>query len=95
MTTHRKIFLPPTPHDKALEQIEIWMEAPGLVLLSESGSHWKELKTLVLAGKIIGPRIHDARIAALCLQHGIAELWTADRDFSRFPALKTRNPLVD
>lgn len=25
---------------------------------------------------------------------GVAELWTVDRDFSRFPALKTRNPLA-
>jgi hypothetical protein len=38
--------------------------------------------------------VHDARIAALCLQHGVSELLTADRDFSRFPALRTRNPLV-
>ncbi len=35
------------------------------------------------------------------LQHGIdwdlprvTELWTADRDFGRFPALNARNPLV-
>jgi predicted nucleic acid-binding protein len=33
-------------------------------------------------------------IAALCLHHGVSELWTADRDFTRFPALRTHNPLV-
>ena len=38
--------------------------------------------------------IHDARVAALCLHHGIAELLLADRDFARFPAFRTRNPLV-
>jgi hypothetical protein len=38
--------------------------------------------------------VHDARIAACCLRHGVTELWTADRDFSRYPALFTRNPLV-
>jgi predicted nucleic acid-binding protein len=38
--------------------------------------------------------VHDARIAALCLSHGVRELWSADRDFSRFPALPVRNPLV-
>lgn len=37
---------------------------------------------------------HDARIAACCLLGGVGELWTVDRDFSRFPALKTRNPLI-
>lgn len=41
-----------------------------------------------------GALIHDARIAACCLTGGVGELWTVDRDFSRFPALKTRNPLI-
>jgi hypothetical protein len=39
--------------------------------------------------------IHDARVAALFLHHGVGELRSADRDFSRFPALKARNPLVE
>ena len=46
------------------------------------------------AGDIVGPKVHDARIAALCRFHGVRELWSADRDFSRFPDLKVRNPLV-
>jgi uncharacterized protein len=33
-------------------------------------------------------------VAALCSRHGVQELWTADRDFGRFPGLKVRNPLV-
>lgn len=31
----------------------------------------------------------------LCLVHGVRELWTADRDFGRLPALATRNPLAE
>jgi uncharacterized protein len=27
-------------------------------------------------------------------QHGVRELWSADRDFGRFPGLHVRNPLV-
>jgi predicted nucleic acid-binding protein len=55
---------------------------------------WDKLRGLSLAAQLTGPRIHDARIAALCLHHGVRELWTADRDFSLFPSLKTRNPLI-
>jgi hypothetical protein len=33
-------------------------------------------------------------VAALCFLHGVRELWSADRDFSRFPNLKVKNPLV-
>jgi uncharacterized protein len=38
--------------------------------------------------------VHEARIAALCLANGVKELWSADRDFSRFPDLRTANPLA-
>jgi predicted nucleic acid-binding protein len=52
------------------------------------------LRELVRGGRVDGPRVHDARVAALCREHGVQELWTADRDFSRFPGLAARNPLV-
>ena len=45
-------------------------------------------------GRTAWAHVHDARIAALCLTHGVRELWTHDRDFGRFPALAVRNPLV-
>ena len=64
------------------------------MLLRESDTHWSELRVLLQAGKLAGPQVHDARIAALCLQHGVRELWSADRDFGRMPALAVRNPLV-
>jgi len=38
--------------------------------------------------------MHDARAVALCMQHGERALWSADRDFGRFPRLRTVNPLV-
>jgi predicted nucleic acid-binding protein len=44
--------------------------------------------------RVVGPEVHDARVATLCLQHGVRELWSADRDFGRFPGLRTVNPLV-
>ena len=46
------------------------------------------------AGRVVGPQVHDARIAALCRLHGVRELWTADRDFTRFDGLVVRNPLI-
>ena len=52
------------------------------------------LDSLFLSSKATGCMIHDAKIAAICIRHGVSELWTAERNFSRFPKLKTRNPLV-
>ena len=92
--THPKIYRPPTLLSVALEAVDAWLEAPTLVLLGESNEHWPALRRLLAAGQIIGPRVHDARIAALCRQHGVRELWSADRDFNRFPELTVINPLV-
>jgi uncharacterized protein len=64
-------------------------------LLAESTEHWQTLRKLLDSGKVLGPLVHDARIAALCVQHGVKELWSVDRDFGRFPKLAVRNPLVD
>jgi uncharacterized protein len=94
VVTHPRIYDPPTPLAGALDQVDAWLEAPTLVLLAESEQHWGALRALVAAGRVTGAKIHDARIAALCREHGIRELWSADRDFSRFPDLAVINPLT-
>jgi uncharacterized protein len=93
VTTHPRIYAPPTPLELALAQVDAWLESPSLVLLAEDPGHWTRLRALLAAGQAAGPKVHDALIAAICLQHGVEELWTIDRDFSRFPALRVRNPL--
>jgi toxin-antitoxin system PIN domain toxin len=92
--THPRIFRTPTAAADALGQVEAWLESPSLAVLSESDTHFDALRDVLNASRVVGPRVYDARIAALCLAHGVRELWTADRDFSAFPSLKLRNPLV-
>ncbi len=94
IVTHPRVYVPPTPLPSALDQVDAWLEAPTLVLLSESEQYWAGLRALLAASRVTGSRIHDARIAALCIQHGISELWSADRDFSRFAELVVVNPLT-
>ena len=94
IATHPRIWDPPTPIADGLAQVDAWLESPSLVLLAEGAEHGSALRGLLESGRVAGPPVHDARIAALCLAHGVRELWTADRDFSRFPALATANPLA-
>lgn len=94
VVTNRRVFGVPTPFDIVCGQIEAWMESPVLMMLGETSTHWTTLKEVIGAGKTLGPAVHDARIAAICEQHGVKELWSADRDFSRFPKLRVRNPLI-
>jgi uncharacterized protein len=94
IVTHPRIYAPPSPLAAALDQIEAWLESPSLVLLSETEGYWPALRAALESGRLAGAQVHDARVAALCRRHGIRELWTADRDFSRFPDLTVRNPLI-
>jgi len=94
VVTHQRIFSVPTPVSLAVDQVRAWQESPSLALLAEGPGYFAVLSSLLDSAKPRGPRVHDARIAALCLHHGVRELWTADRDFLAFPKLNVRNPLV-
>jgi uncharacterized protein len=94
ISTHPRIYAPPTPLPRALDQVAAWMASPSLVLLAESGAYWSVLGRLLKIGRVVGPKVHDARVAALCLHHGVRELWSADRDFALFPEIDVRNPLL-
>lgn len=94
IVTHPRIYNPPTPLAQAIDQIDAWLGSPSCVLLAESDQYWPELKATLVEARSAGPRVHDARVAALCTQHGVSELWSADRDFSRFGRVKIVNPLI-
>ena len=93
IVTHPKIYKPPTPVDEALLQIRAWLESPTLVLLSEGDGFYDTLEPVLKKSAVQGGAVHDARVAALCIRHGVKKLFSADRDFSRFPQLRTENPL--
>ena len=94
IATHPRIYDQPTSLPKALDQVSAWLESPSLTLLAEGLGYADRLKKVLAASKVTGAKVHDARVAALCLYHGVRELWSADRDFTRFAELAVRNPLV-
>ena len=94
IVTHPRIYSPPSTTEQGIAQIDAWLESPVATLLAESNSHWGTLKRELLVGRVVGPMVHDGRVAAMCLTHGVTEFWTADRDFSRFPSLSVQNPLL-
>lgn len=94
VVTHPRIYHPPTPLATALKAMSAWQASPGLRMINEGPGYLDTFAQLAKSGKIKGPKTHDARIAATCLHHKVKILWTADRDFSAFPKLKSTNPLV-
>lgn len=94
IATNPKIFNPASSYEQALAQVDAWLESPQAQVLHSGAQHWPILTELTRKAKLQGGQFHDARIAAICIENGVSVLWSADRDFGRFKALKTVNPLV-
>lgn len=94
VVTHPRIYRPPTDLAVAIEAVEALVAVPTVQLLSETSDHFSILADLMKTPGLVGPKVHDARIAAICLGHGVDALWSADRDFSWFPDLRVVNPLT-
>ncbi len=95
VVTHHRVFDPPTTVDVALEDLSSLLASPSLVLLGEGPGHAGHMRATIANGQASGNLVHDAHIAALCVEHGVSELWTTDADMRRFPGLTTRNPFSD
>ena len=94
IVTNPRIFKTPTPIERAMKQLAELAALPQLAFLAEGDGYLPQLEQITVAAQTRGGMVHDARIAAICRYHGISELWSADRDFSRFGSLRTRNPLT-
>lgn len=92
--THPRIFRNPTPLRTALDQIAEWLRSPSGRVIGEPEGYFEILQDLLVESQTTGAKVHHARVAAICLAHGVEQVWTADRDFGRFARLRVNNPLT-
>jgi len=94
VVTHPRLYKPPSSMERAIEFLDDVAGSPSLRIAGDESLTWSRLRSLLVSSVIVGPRAYDARIAAVCMENGVTELWSADRDYSRFPQLKVVNPLI-
>jgi len=92
VVTHLRVFDPPSDLGAVLDDLVSLLESPSLCLLGEGPTHLSWFFEVVDDAAATGNLAHDAHIAALCREHGVRVLLTADRDFRRFGGLHSRNP---
>lgn len=96
VVTNRRIWKESaTTPEQSWRQLAAWTSSPSVRLIGETEDFTQILERFVLRPRVIGGVVHDARIAAICIAHGVEALLTRDRDFSLFPELRTRNPIPD
>jgi toxin-antitoxin system PIN domain toxin len=93
ISTNPRIFEQPLLPAEAAAAVASWLERPSVSVLEAGERCWEIFRQLLVEAQVSGPLVMDAFLAALALEHG-ATLVTTDRDFSRFPNLKVRNPVA-
>jgi Predicted nucleic acid-binding protein, contains PIN domain len=94
VATHPRIFSPPSPINEALAFVTALRIQPNAVAVAPGPRHWEIFERLCLAVGAKGNLVPDAYLAALAIESG-SEWITTDRDFSRFPGLRWRHPLLE
>jgi len=93
VSTNPRVFDRPLSTAEAEAAVSSWLDQPVAGILDAGERHWDILCSLLHTGQATGPLVMDAVLAAIAIEHG-ATLHTTDRDFSRFPGLKWKNPLT-
>lgn len=94
VVTHSRVYHPPVPMDRARADLVRVLASPSVVLLAETARHPEILEKVLATSGVSGNLVHDAHIAALCIEHGVSELLTGDRDFLRFEGIRVVNPFA-
>ncbi len=92
IVTNRKVPGFSRPVEEAISAVEEWLKQPNVRVLTPGDGHWPIFRRMIVEGQASGDLVSDAQIAAMTIEYG-GVLYSADRDFSRFPGLRWVNPL--
>jgi len=88
VVTHPRLFDPPSTLEQALAVLEALRRSPTLRLLVPQDRYLDLFGECLRAADARGNLAFDAQIAAVCLEHGVRQILTLDRDFARFERLE-------
>jgi len=86
VVTYPRVFRSPTPAPQPAALNGLF-ESPTLRVLHPGERFWARLGAAIEEGHSRGDLMLDAAIMALCREHGVTTILSADRDFRRFPSI--------
>jgi toxin-antitoxin system PIN domain toxin len=93
LVTNARVFERPETVTQAWRQVEAWLDSAVAWVPPATERHREVLAELLAVPGLRANHVPDAHLAALAIEHGLT-LCSSDSDFSRFPGLRWRNPLV-
>lgn len=93
VVTNPRIFDPPSGLDQSLAFVSSLAERPTARIVGPGPDHLDIFERLCREAGATGKLVADAQHAAVAVEHGCTMVST-DSDFSRFPGLRWRHPLL-
>jgi len=87
VVTHLRVFAPPSDLHTALDFVDRLLESPSSRLLLPGQTYASAFRRICETAEVRGNLAFDAQIVAVCTEHGVRDLITADRGFARFGAV--------
>ncbi len=92
MVTNLRLFNRPLSPAQAWNDVQEWLEAPGVWTPTVTARHASVLSKLIHDAGATANLVADAHMAALAIEHGLV-LYSTDSDFARFSELRWVNPI--
>ena len=92
VATHPRVMRDPITTRTAWTQVRDWLEPPPAWIPTPTNRHEAVLGALLDSHWVTGDLVHDAHLAAIAIEHGLA-ICSADSDFARFTEVEWINPV--
>jgi toxin-antitoxin system PIN domain toxin len=92
LATLPAVFPQPLDISTALDLVDAWLLARASVVLEPTSRHAAVLSELLRESGTAGNLVSDAHLAALAIEHD-GRVCTFDRDFARFPGVRSFMPM--
>ena len=93
IVTHPSIMPRPLPFEAATGNVAALLERPHVRSPGETEAFWDLLRATAPA-HTRGNAVPDAHLATLMRAHGVATIYTRDRDYRRFDGIRVVDPFA-
>lgn len=94
ITTNPRILSNPASIEQGISIVDAWLALDNTHLISMEKKYWPLFSRMLVEGQATGNLVMDAHIAALATSCG-ATVASTDRDFTRFPGVRTTDPIAE
>ncbi len=93
IVTHPGILPRPLRPEDAMANVTALLERPQVRAPGEGDGFWGAYQATA-GSDARGNHVPDAHLVALMRQHGVAAIYTRDRDFRRYDGIRVRDPFA-